>query len=256
MPTIISLSLSILLVLALCEKTLSSTCAYTATDGSYYDLSSLTNEYSISANDYNYKVMICRTLPTTCYGMTQSVCRISVWGGVEYACGTSAAQTFRDYSQTSQGVVVFYDGGEACGGTPRTSTVNVICDSSTEANLVSATEASGCDLIFNLRSRHACPGSGSSGGSSGGSSSSGGRGGGGGGSSGPLSGGSIILIIVSVGIVVYLIAGVFYKVKFVGAEGVERVPNVEFWTALPGLVKDGFAFTYHKIYGLFNRGNL
>jgi len=244
MLSLFSSSLLIVLVLAQCGTTYSA-CTYTATDGSHYDLSALSTEYTISANDYNYKVMICKTLATTCYGMTQSVCRISVWGGVEYACGTSSAMTFRDYSIPNQGVGIFYDGGEACGGTPRTSTINIICDTSTEATLVSATESTGCDLIFTMRSKHACPSAGGGGGKGGGS-----------GGSKKLSPGSILLIIVLVGAVVYLAAGVFYRTKFQGAEGINRVPNIELWISLPGLVKDGFLFTYNKIYGLFNRGSL
>lgn len=244
MQTSFSSSLLLLLLIANCVVVFSA-CVHTASDGSYYDLSALNAEYSISANDYNYKVMVCRTLPTTCYGMTQSVCRISIWGGVEYACGTSASMMFRDYPTAGAGVSVFYDGGEACGGTPRTSTVNVICDATVEASLVSATEATGCDLVFNLRSRHACPTTGG-----------GGKKGGGGGTAGGLSGGSILLIIIAVGAVVYLAAGVFYRTKFQGAEGIERIPNFEFWVGLPELVMDGFRFTYHKISDLFHRGNL
>ena len=31
----------------------------------------------------------------------------------------------------------------------------------------------------------------------------------------------------------------YYRQKVTGASGWEAVPNVEFWTELPGLVKDG-----------------
>jgi len=242
MLSALSSSLIFVLLLANCGIAFSS-CTFTAGDGSHYDLSAISAEYSIAANDYNYKVMVCKTLPTTCYGMSQSVCRISIWGGVEYACGTSASMTFRDYPQAGGGVSIFYDGGEACGGTPRTSTVNVICDLTTDGNLVSATEATGCDLVFNLRSKHACP-------------TAGGGHKGGAGTVDGLSGGSILLIIIAVGAVVYLGAGFFYRTKVQSAEGLDRIPNLEFWQGLPGLVMDGFIYTKNKILDLTHRGNL
>jgi len=34
-----------------------------------------------------------------------------------------------------------------------------------------------------------------------------------------------------------------------GATGVDIIPNVGFWTSLPGLVKDGFMFIINKIRG-------
>jgi cation-dependent mannose-6-phosphate receptor len=45
---------------------------------------------------------------------------------------------------------------------------------------------------------------------------------------------------------VYVVAGCVYKSQKLGATGVEMCPNVEFWRDLPGLVKDGCAFTIAK----------
>lgn len=54
---------------------------------------------------------------------------------------------------------------------------------------------------------------------------------------------------------VYLVGGTVYC-KFVAKkEGVEIIPNVHFWIALPGLVKDGHLFLYRKTCSLMGRGN-
>lgn len=37
-----------------------------------------------------------------------------------------------------------------------------------------------------------------------------------------------------------------------GERGFDRVPQKEFWTSLPGLIKDGFAFTGAKISSTIN----
>ena len=62
--------------------------------------------------------------------------------------------------------------------------------------------------------------------------------------SGGLSVGSILLIIVLVVVIVYLLAGVVVQSAVRKAEGRERIPNVSFWSLLPGLVRDGFRFTF------------
>jgi len=54
-------------------------------------------------------------------------------------------------------------------------------------------------------------------------------------------------------IVLYLVGGVSYN-KFVAhREGIELIPNVEFWVMLPGLVKDGHVFVWRKIQALTGR---
>jgi hypothetical protein len=83
----------------------------------------------------------------------------------------------------------------------------------------------------------------------------GGDGGGGGGDDDGISGGWIFIIILSSLLVLYLIGGVVYN-KFVAhKEGKELIPNVEFWTALPGYVKDGHLFVWRKLRSLTGRGS-
>lgn len=54
--------------------------------------------------------------------------------------------------------------------------------------------------------------------------------------------GSTLLIIFFSFVVFYLVLGVCTKKFLMGATGVEVIPNLGFWTDLPNLVKDGWAF--------------
>jgi hypothetical protein len=102
----------------------------------------------------------------------------------------------------------------------------------------------GC--IYNLLLSHkaGCPGGGGGGG-----------GGGGDGGSGGLSGGTVFLIILIVVIPVYVAVGCIYKRQRMGASGMESCPNIDFWRDLPGLVGDGFKFTWSKLRGLCGKGD-
>jgi len=69
-----------------------------------------------------------------------------------------------------------------------------------------------------------------------------------------LTGGSIFLIVVAVLVVVYLLVGCTYQRAVKGVTSwKESVPNSGFWTALPGLVKDGTTFSWRKTRGCFDR---
>jgi len=58
---------------------------------------------------------------------------------------------------------------------------------------------------------------------------------------------SIILILLFVAIFVYIVGGISFKKYRMGATGWDMIPNLGFWTALPGLVKDGIVYTYRSI---------
>jgi hypothetical protein len=64
---------------------------------------------------------------------------------------------------------------------------------------------------------------------------------------GGLSPGSIMLIIILCLIVVYVVAGILFNKFKRGLNGIEMIPNVEFWISIPGLVKDGVMFLVGKI---------
>ena len=62
--------------------------------------------------------------------------------------------------------------------------------------------------------------------------------------SGPRLQGLVIAFFV-IGIV-YFGGGFVFNMKVKNLEGRERIPHVDFWTGLPGLVKEGFRFTKSK----------
>jgi hypothetical protein len=54
-----------------------------------------------------------------------------------------------------------------------------------------------------------------------------------------MSGGTVFLIILACVIPVYIIGGCIYKRQKMGTTGVvESCPNVDFWRALPGFIKE------------------
>jgi len=64
---------------------------------------------------------------------------------------------------------------------------------------------------------------------------------------GGLSGGSLFLILfLGVALPVYLGGGWYYNHKYKELQGVEAVPQIEYWRQLPGLVKDGCIFSYKE----------
>ncbi|KAK3771289.1 hypothetical protein RRG08_024368 [Elysia crispata] len=62
--------------------------------------------------------------------------------------------------------------------------------------------------------------------------------------SGGLSTGSVLVIIFFVAIIVYLVGGTLFLKYVRKAEGRESIPNYEFWSDFPSLVKDGVLFTF------------
>jgi len=139
------------------------------------------------------------------------------------------------------GLRVTYANGDSCGaGTPPTKigVINFYCDPTAGRGFVNGTVAEHptCSYTMNIVTSYACAG-----------------GAGGGGSKG-LSGGWVFIIILIVCLFVYIVAGCVYQRKKKGASGVESIPNIEFWRGLPGLVKEGFSFTWTKLRGLCGKG--
>jgi len=140
------------------------------------------------------------------------------------------------------GVRVSYANGDTCGsGVPpkKTGVINFYCDPSAGRGVVNGTvaESPSCVFTMNIITSHVCPG-----------------GAGGGGGSTGLSGGWVFIIILIVCLFLYIVAGCIYQRKKKGASGVESFPNIEFWRGLPGLVKEGFSFTWTKLRGLCGKG--
>ena len=59
-------------------------------------------------------------------------------------------------------------------------------------------------------------------------------------------GGVIFILIVLVGSSVYFAGGFIFNWKVKHLEGRERIPHVDFWAGLPGLVKEGVRFLKSK----------
>jgi len=73
---------------------------------------------------------------------------------------------------------------------------------------------------------------------------------------GGISGGSGFLIALFGGIILYLIGGVLYNKLKEQKEGIELIPNVEFWKEVPGYLVDGVMFSKSKIMSIVSPQSL
>jgi len=64
-----------------------------------------------------------------------------------------------------------------------------------------------------------------------------------------ISGGFIFLLIVLFCMIAYIVGGIIFNKVKRQAHGLELIPNFEFWTSLPGLVKDGVMFIVNSVRG-------
>jgi hypothetical protein len=160
-------------------------------------------------------------------------------------CGSQKTAKFQRLPSGSEsdGFTLAFSGGEE----DRAAMVYFKCDRSKEVGtlkFVKEDPIKTYDLEYSTK--YACPTNG------------GGGGGGGGGSDdddGGISGGWIFIIILSSLLVLYLIGGVAFNKFYRHHEGKEIIPNVDFWIALPGLVKDGHLFIWRKARSLTGRGS-
>ncbi|KAK7109997.1 uncharacterized protein [Littorina saxatilis] len=105
--------------------------------------------------------------------------------------------------------------------TTRHSKVNLICSGESRLDFLKEDPPVSGNYSFNLYTPVICPPSGSK----------------------SLSFGSILVIVFFVFFIVYWVGG-FLFMKFVRrAEGLEVIPNYEFWKEIPLLIRDGIAFT-------------
>lgn len=155
------------------------------------------------------------------YCPSAAICQKSTTSSESYLVGTHNPVTF-SVDPTGQLTATYL--GTGWDMQSRTGVIKLVCDSNTEKNMVFNSDIANI-YTFTLTTQYACPGGGGSRGSGG------------------LSAGSVLCIILTVLIVVYLVGGVLFMTYNKGATGVERIPNVDFWKELPGLVKDGVLFT-------------
>ncbi|KAK7108940.1 uncharacterized protein [Littorina saxatilis] len=116
--------------------------------------------------------------------------------------------------------------------------VKFVCDPSASTPTFELENDDNNVYYFTLTSKCACPNA--AGCSSGGNTS---------GTEGQMSTGSYMLILLFVAIFVYLAAGMVFNSTQRHATGLELVPNVTFWRAVPGYIKDGCMFATCNVCG-------
>jgi len=105
--------------------------------------------------------------------------------------------------------------------------LNFRCKEGVEGAPYQLSNPTGCSTVIDFDTMYGCAGKGAAGG---------------------LSGGSILLIILFPLIVVYIIGGFVFNVKYKGLPfNKDAFPHIEFWSSIPGLVKDGVLFTVSKV---------
>lgn len=160
-------------------------------------------------------------------------CQIDQTQFIYYNIGDANSVTF---SYNGQNLIGTYTSDDQ----KRTSVVTYMCDPTVDPPLTTVIgETSSSKYEFTIVSKAACPQSGPPGPSP---------------TDGPtvevsvsLTTGSILTIIFFSLVAVYLIAGLLFNRLYRRETGREMIPNVTFWTALPGLVRDGFRFTVAKV---------
>jgi hypothetical protein len=197
------------------------------------------NYYMGADPNYSYEMNICDTVANvdqcsaagamicqTNLGTTQYVATIASWTGTP-----DGTWNIIDATNPAGGAQITFTNGDDCyiwgQWVDRTAIIHLRCGESTSDTFTIA-EDSSCTFTIDLTSPYACAGSG----------------GGGGGDSDDLSGGSVFMIIFVVVAFVYIVGGCVFKTVKQGTSGIESCPNIEFWRDLPGLLKDGFRFTF------------
>jgi hypothetical protein len=212
----------------------------TELDGSVtqYDLSALCHKdgapdvYTLDVGNHRYYINLCGTVTADCPSGS-TVCERED-DTIYHSCGMLSTQSWYPTFdvEPGQGLTAVYSDGDACdSGLQRESTVNLVCDTTTEGILENVLEGD-CSYIFSFRSKYAC-------GVSEGSDESKSK-------SGSDVVGLVVLIILICATVVYFVGGAVYQKKVKNAQGLRELTiHNEFWCALPGLVADGCNFILH-----------
>eukprot|EP01091_Cochliopodium_minus_P004011 TRINITY_DN13934_c0_g1_i1.p1 TRINITY_DN13934_c0_g1~~TRINITY_DN13934_c0_g1_i1.p1 ORF type:complete len:267 (-),score=58.26 TRINITY_DN13934_c0_g1_i1:63-833(-) len=190
---------------------------------------------SASPQPYTLYANVCGNADIGCEP-TSAACQ-ETQGGDYYGCGLLNNQTFSTYinpattkEEPNKGVYITYYGGEKCTLAnkviERQTTIILTCDSSVKTfSTPVVSEPTPCHYQIAFSSQHACPD----------------------GKLGGIDGGWIFVIIVLVGLALYFIIGIIIKIVVYKASGKDILPNADFWTELPSLIKDGFVFLFDKI---------
>jgi len=210
-----------------------------ANDGSVYDLTGLPTITGVDPNDnfkWSYSVNLCSPLPIACDVclMDAGYCQVSPSRQTIFCVG-SASQPPISFAglDGGKGVVATFTSPADKGGTVRKGLVTVNCNSEASQpqniKIHNPNDPTGYTISFD----HAL-GCGTGGG-------------------GALSGGSIFLILLFAGLAGYFLAGVIFLGAVKGQRGKEMIPNLGFWTLVPGLIQDGATFSIKKIKGMVGK---
>lgn len=256
LPLVFVIFLSAFVTAVFGQCTYRDQCSCSLSDGSIIDLSTLGNQDQtpafadqFAADGYFYSYNPCYSfIEGSC--MNAAACQISGDQSTQYQIGDATSVT---YSYDGTNVHALYSSTDSQGLT-RNVDVTLVCDQSGQPPYFSPQgEVSSLNYAFSLTTKCACPNGCGAGppptnptnptnppgppGPSGpsGSDDSG------------ISTGTILCIAVLALAVVYLVAGTVFTMGVRKSKGKEAIPNVSFWTSLPGLIKDGFKFTFSKI---------
>jgi hypothetical protein len=169
----------------------------------------------------------CERMPNCC-----AVCQ--TWNeettGSQGACLGLSTNLLTVESTGANSVRISYGRGDLVQTTPRQIDINIQCDPTAAVlsfvNFVEATPSQppppSYKYTLSLTSSVLCGGGG-------------------------VSGGTIFVIILFTGAILYVIGGVVYNKFQLQKDGIELLPNVEFWREVPGYIQDGAMFTKSKI---------
>ncbi|XP_053373167.1 cation-dependent mannose-6-phosphate receptor-like [Mercenaria mercenaria] len=208
-----------------CKKVESDNCSCRTSKGTV-DLHKIPNSIlSIANGTYTYQYKPCESLQEECGGVTGGVAACQRSGSESYDIGNTVPVTFA--GDPDKNLRAVYTATDPATHTVRISIFSIKCDRSTTGKLTSVNENPTNTYNFELRTQYACLGS------SGGNTPSNKK----------ISTGSVLLIIFFVFLAIYFIAGILFLKSARGATGTELIPNYDFWTSLPGYIKDGVMFT-------------
>jgi len=206
----------------------------------HYDLTPLRGMSDLeipkqSSDNNNFYLSVCAVPSRTCTSEECSTCDVTdpagvdVWTAPGQRCAaigeiSTAVWHLQQPGVPTSGVAVQYTNGdqEDGYGPHRTAMLVFKCDPSVSgAKGVSATEHPSMNYVITIASAHACPQLPQ-----------------------PLSWGWLFIIVSGVTALMYFGGGTAYNVRVRGEEGLDVIPQWQYWQQLPGLVKDGLSFSW------------
>lgn len=220
------------------------TCKFKGPSGKDYDFSPLKEDkvdYFVNIPQsattpipYTIKLNLCRPIiDTMCNDAGSDVAACQEWPTPDFkyhaALGSASGITFAEGKTTGEGG---YGGTVSFTGMANQVNINFICEEKAGAGTPTFMDKPNQNtFLLQWKSKYACPAGFKEA------------------ASGGLSAGSVMLIILLVVTIVYFVGGILFQKFKNHAEGADLIPNRQFWTELPLLVRDGFKFVIGKVTG-------